>query len=257
MTTTASVEQVYAYLALSAALAAVWTVLYVVRADLRRAMMPVSLGTMLLGLTEPLFVPEYWNPPTLWNLARRTGFDLESLLFSFAIGGIVFAAYHTLFGVAPSESMAHERSHRRHRYHLLVVLSAPLLFALLLALTTLNPIYASAIALVGGFLATLYCRPDLWLKMIVSGGFFLALYFVVFGLFNLAFPGYVAAVWNLGAISGRLLLGVPLEELMFAFTFGLYWSSVYEHLVWRRSPRGQGRAAWRVPATDDVRMSRS
>ena len=50
-----------------------------------------------------------------------------------------------------------------------------------------------------------------------------ALYFLVFAAFNLAFPGYVAAVWNLRTLSGVLLAGVPLEELMFAFTFGLYW----------------------------------
>jgi hypothetical protein len=102
-------------------------------------------------------------------------------------------------------------------------------------LTTLNPIYAAVIALAGGFLATLYCRPDLWRKMVASGILFLLLYFVVFALFNLAFPGYVAAVWNLKAVSGVLLWGVPLEELLFAFTFGLYWSSLYEHLAWRRT----------------------
>jgi hypothetical protein len=70
--------------------------------------------------------------------------------------------------------------------------------------------------------------------MIVSGGLFCAIYFLIFVLFNVAFPGYVEAVWNLKAISGIRLLGVPLEELMFGFTFGLYWSSVYEHLTWRR-----------------------
>ncbi len=68
--------------------------------------------------------------------------------------------------------------------------------------------------------------------MIVSGGLFFVIYFFVFALFNLAFPGYVVAVWNLKAISGIRLIGVPLEELMFAFTFGLYWSSVYEHFTW-------------------------
>jgi hypothetical protein len=190
---------------------------------------------MFLGLTELLFVPEYWNPPTLGDLARKTGFDLESLLFSFAIGGIVFSAYHVLFGEAPSEDMAHERGHPRHRYHALAILFAPVGFVVLLALTTLNPIYAAVIALAGGFLATLYCRPDLWRKMVASGILFWLLYFVVFALFNLAFPGYVAAVWNLKAVSGVLLWGVPLEELLFAFTFGLYWSSLYEHLAWRRT----------------------
>jgi hypothetical protein len=219
-------ESPYAYLALSSALFVAWLGLAAVRRDIRREMVRVSIGTMFLGLTEPLFVPEYWNPPTLGDLARRTGFDLESVLFSFAIGGIVFAAYHVLFAGGPSESVAHERGDTRHRYHVLALLSAPIAFIVLLALTTLNPIYAAIIALVAGFFATLYCRPDLGRKMLGSGVLFLLLYFVVFALFNLAFPGYVAAVWNLRALSGLLLWGVPLEELLFAFTFGLYWSSI-------------------------------
>jgi hypothetical protein len=228
-------ESPYAYLLLSVVLFGVWLILAALRSDIRGEMVRVSVGTMFLGLTEPLFVPDYWSPPTIGDLARRTGFDLESLLFSFAIGGIVFAAYDVLFAGAPSESLAHERGTARHRYHVLAILSAPVTFVLLLALTTLNPIYAAAIALVAGFVATLSCRPDLWRKMLVSGVLFLLLYFVVFALFSLAFPGYVPAVWNLKAVSGRLLWGVPLEELLFAFTFGLYWSSMYEHLAWRRT----------------------
>lgn len=36
------------------------------------------------GLTEPLFVPKYWNPPSLFDLAQRTGFGIKSLIFCFA-----------------------------------------------------------------------------------------------------------------------------------------------------------------------------
>ena len=68
----------YAYLLLSASLFVVWLILYGLRRDLRRPMLRVSLGTMPLGLTEPLFVPAYWNPPTLLDPARRTGFDVVS-----------------------------------------------------------------------------------------------------------------------------------------------------------------------------------
>jgi hypothetical protein len=234
MNASVSASWLYAYLIMSTALFVVWLVLYGARTDLRRTMLRVSAATALLGLTEPLFVPKYWNPYTLFDLARRTGFDLESLLFSFAIGGIVFAAYEVCFRMVPSESLAGERHGRQHRHHLLALAAPFLVFLIIAILTQLNPIYSSAIALVAGFLATLYCRRDLWLKMIVSGGMFLAVYFIVFVFFNLTFPGYVVAVWNLKAISGVRLAGVPLEELMFAFTFGLYWSSVYEHLMWRR-----------------------
>jgi hypothetical protein len=227
----------YAYLLLSGSLFVVWLILYRARPDLRRQTLRISLGTMPLGLTEPLFVPAYWNPPTLFGLAHRTGFDLESLLFSFAIGGIVFAAYGTVFRTTPADSMTEERHDARHRYHLAAVVAAPVVFVLFLVVTGLNPIYAAAVALVAGFVATLYCRRDLWDKMLVSGVLFLGVYFVVFAAFNLAFPGYVAAVWNLAALSGVHLAGVPLEELMFAFTFGLYWSSVYEHVAWKRSRR--------------------
>jgi hypothetical protein len=242
----------YAYLLLSTSHLVAWLILYGSRPDLRRQILRISLGTMPLGLTEPLFVPAYWNPPTLLDLARRTGFDLESLLFSFAIGGIVFAGYDALTGTAPADSMRAERHHPRHRYHLAAVLVAPAVFLALIAVTSLNPIYAAALGLVAGFLATLYCRSDLWAKMLVSGALFLLFYFVVFAAFNLAFPGYVAAVWNLPALSRVFVAGVPLEELMFAFTFGLYWSSVYEHLAWRRSRAG----AKSMPAAARVESAR-
>ena len=60
------------------------------------------------------------------------------------------------------------------------------------------------------------------------------MYFIFFFSFNLVYPGIVEQVWNLNAISGILILGVPLEELMFAVTFGGLWSSYYEHITWSK-----------------------
>jgi len=45
-------------------------------------------------------------------------------------------------------------------------------------------------------------------------------------------PDYVKNVWNFSRISGILILGIPLEELLFAFTLGMLWSSFYEHMHW-------------------------
>ena len=81
-------------------------------------------------------------------------------------------------------------------------------------------------------LAALWCRPDLKTKIWVGGIIFLLFYFVYFFLLDLLYPGYVERVWTLSAISGILILGIPVEELIFAFTFGMLWSSYYEHINW-------------------------
>ena len=66
----------YAWLIWSAAFLLPWAALFVARPALRRRMVWSSVLTAPFGLTEPLFVPEYWNPPSLFDLAHRTGFDI-------------------------------------------------------------------------------------------------------------------------------------------------------------------------------------
>ena len=70
----------YAYLIWSLILLGIWGAIFAIRSRLRGKMLRMSLITAPLGLSEPLFVPDYWLPPTLFDLAERTGFDLESLL---------------------------------------------------------------------------------------------------------------------------------------------------------------------------------
>ena len=53
---------------------ALWAIIYLLRKESRKEMLKMSLITMPFGLTEPLFVPEYWFPPSLFNLAIKTGF---------------------------------------------------------------------------------------------------------------------------------------------------------------------------------------
>ena len=229
-------ESPYAWLLWSLLLLVVWAVIYLFlkTKESKREMLLVSAWTSLLGFTEPIFVPRYWNPPSLFDLAHRTGFDIESIIFSFAMGGIAVALYEWIFQSNHSVMGETERHRARHKYHLWALLSAPVIFLGLLVFSPLNPIYSAFIAMMAGGLATWYCRPDLKKKMIISAFLFLGLYFLYFLTLIAAYPGYVERVWNLPAISGILFVGVPLEELMFAFSLGFLWSSVYEHVAWRK-----------------------
>lgn len=218
------------WLVFSLILLGIWLVIWLAKPRLRKEMFWVSLFTMPFGLTEPLFVPKYWNPPSLFDLAAKTGFDIESLIFSFAVGGIGAVLYEALVEVEHKKLTAKEKHSKKHRFHLLA-LTSPIIVFIPLLFTNLNPIYSTSIAMFVGGIAAILCRPDLKKKILVGGIAFLSLYFVFFLSFNFVYPGIVQQVWNLSAITGILILGVPLEELLFAFTFGLLWSSIYEHAM--------------------------
>lgn len=224
----------YVWFVWSSAFLIPWLVIFAVFPRHRRAMTWASLFTMPFGFTEPLFVPEYWTPPSLFDLARRTGFDLESLVFCFAIGGIGAVMYNVATGQELRAVGTWTRHHPSHRYHMLA-LAAPFLAFPLLYFLPCNPIYPSIAAMSVGAIATMVCRRDLVRKTWIGGFLFLGYYAVFLAGLEWLAPGFVARVWNLEALSGWVLFGVPLEELAFAAAFGAYWSGVYEHFTWRRS----------------------
>src|SRR3989344_3510006 len=217
------------WLIFSLILFVIWIIIFIFIRS-KKEMLIVSALTMPFGLTEPLFVPAYWSPPSLFNLAANTGFDIESLIFSFAIGGIGSVIYEVIFKAGREKMNSKERHHQRRKYHLLSLFSPVIVFLPLFLFTKLNPIYSASLAMFIGGIAAMFCRPDLKRKIVYGGTLFLILYFLFFIFFNNLYPYAVERFWNLSALSGILISKVPLEELVFAFTFGLMWSSVYEHV---------------------------
>ncbi len=229
----------YVWLIWSGAFLIPWGLLYFAKPGFRQKMLSVSLWTSLLGLSEPIFVPEYWDPPSLFDLAHRTGFDIESLIFCFAIGGIGAVMYNAFADSGMGEVPHEERHNGRHRWHRLAI-SVPFLTFPLLYFLPWNPIYPGIVALALGGIANVLCRPDLLRNTLIGGVLFLSLYAIFMLLLIIFAPGYIEQVWNLPAISGVLLAGIPVEELAFGFAFGLYWAGIYEHFTWHRSQDNQG-----------------
>ncbi len=196
-------------------------------------MLWASLFTMPFGLTEPLFVPEYWSPPSLFDLAITTGFDIESLIFVFGIGGISSTLYNLVTGQVPHKVSSKEKHAPLHRHHY-KALSAPFIVFLVIYWFPWNPIYPGIVAMFIGAIATMLCRPDLKKKTWIGGLLFLGYYMVFLTGLELTAPGYIDKVWNLEALSGLSLFYMPVEELLFAIAFGMYWSGVYEHFTWHK-----------------------
>jgi hypothetical protein len=222
----------YVWVTWSSAFLVPWIALFLGFSFSRRVIILSSVFTMPFGLTEPLFVPRYWNPPSLFDLARHTGFDLESLIFCFAIGGVGVVLYNAITHRTLQNVGIHEQNRARHRYHRASLL-VPFVAFPALSLLAWNPIYSAILAMVLGGAATVACRPDLKWNTVAGGAVFAGYYAVFMVLLEWSAPGYIARVWNLTDLSGVMIVGVPLEELLFGFAFGICWSGIYEHVAWQ------------------------
>jgi hypothetical protein len=228
------------WLGWSLLLLGIWGIVYAALRERgsRHEMLVVSAWTSLLALTEPLFVPRYWNPPSLFGLAQSTGFDLESFIFCWSIGGLAVVLYEFFIPVRhepiPGKSSA-------RIFHPLALVFTPALFVALALLTGINPIYCALVALALGSILMIACRRDLLRKMLASAFIFLGLYSAYFLALVISVPGYVQRVWDLRGLSGIAILGIPGEELAFAFAFGFFWSGVYEYALALRLKQKEGR----------------
>jgi hypothetical protein len=219
----------YEWLTFALVWIAIWVVFYYERPFLRRQMLWVSFISSFTGLLEPLFIPSYWNPPSLFNLNATAHFDIESVIFSFGVGGVASVLYEAALNVKHRKVTREEIGEKRW-FHLLSIMAGPIVFVLLLLVTSWNPIYCLTISLFAGASAAVVCRPDLAKNTLLGGILFAGLYFFFFGFVSGVFPSFVA-YWNLRALSGVVVLGlVPAEELVYAFAYGMLWSGTYEHI---------------------------
>lgn len=219
--------QQYAWFIWSSIALIFWILIYFsVNREKKKEMLVFSLLISLFGLTQPLWVPEYWRPLSIIKLPFK--FDIESIIFSFGTGGITVAVYSWAF---PSIA----RPIIRNKYLLLSLFLGPVVFIIFLFAVRINHIYSAIIAMTVGGLFSYFLRPELRRRMLVSATFTTVIYFGYFLLLVLIFPGYIEKVWNLKNISGVLITGVPLEELIFAASLGFIWPSIYEYARWLMS----------------------
>lgn len=256
-----------AYLFGSLLLMAFWGLTWIaLRWTGKRAQIPefwwASFACAALGVTEPLFVPEYWDPPSILKVGR---WDFESFVFCFAVGGLsavltelppikgflvrlyfsfvrlVRAALSALARLTgdrlrapmlsrPPMSRLVSPDQTRIENMLLVTF-----FVAMFGATShfgLNIIYDAAFVCVATAVMIGWRRPSLRWQILGGGISFTLIYAVVLVIMDHVYPGFYDH-WNLEALSGVWILGAPLEEYVFAFTFGIFWAPLYE--AWKEA----------------------
>ncbi len=180
------------------------------RKDMQKQILWTSFVVMLFAFMEPLYVPEWWSPPTLFDLANKTSFDIESFIFSFAIGGLVTSIYYFAFKLKSA------KIETKKGIRIDALLFALVLFAGLLLFTEVHPSQSSALSMFLGGIIILIKRRDLVKKVLFTSLFFTISYLVNFKIFIITFPEFIEKYYSLSNLTGILLYGVPFEELLFA-----------------------------------------
>lgn len=181
------------------------------------------LHKFILGLApvSQLYNPGYWqNVSTIFNLNNRTGgLAIEDVSFMIFWGGLAAVISErlrqkTLVASDPPAT------------YLPIIIFGIAYLALLP--TRVNPIYLLIIPSFLGGLSTNFVRKDLIVNSWLSGLGFAIVYFICFSVFTLLFPYFIRDHYNLKALSGIFVTSIPLEELLFAFTFGFMWGPIYK-----------------------------
>ena len=172
---------------------------------------------------EIAFNPGYWHPSSLWNLNYRTGgVGLEDGFFMFFIGGISAASYEIIF----HKKVGKPKKHGYRLHALEVGMIVAILFALLIRINLIWPM------IIFGFVsafAEIKERHDLYAHAVWGGIVFFLVYLIMFELFLTIYPSFIVSTYNLHNLSGLILFGLPIEELLYAFSFGIMWAPIYEY----------------------------
>ncbi len=216
---------------------ACWAVMYWLRKDLRKAMvwsgifyiafLSVGFVAYRILFDDPVrsITPGYWAPPTLFDLGQKTGgYAIEDAIFMFFAGGTAAALYDFCFRKRFSRRDRVAKPKKRYVF-VVGVLAAGIFHSLFY----LNDIYLLILFNLFGALVIMWQRRDLIKPSLYAGLLYLALYGLQFFGFNALFPNFIDQYYNLQATSGAMILGVPLEELLYAGTFGMIWGLLYKY----------------------------
>lgn len=231
----------------------------------------------LLGATEFLFVPEYWTPPSVTPWLYP--WDLESFIFCFATGGIAsvlteharlkrlflnidYGIWRVLVMAAGwlrprvSGSSQERRAvpilarsavvlpHRRNSENALLLVFFMAVFGATAQLG-INILYDSAIVCLATGLFIAWRRTRLRWQVIGGAVTFTVVYAITLMIVDLYDPHFYENHWAPEIVAGMKILNAPVEEYLFAATFGAFWAPLYE--AWREA-RAED-TPWRAPRT--------
>lgn len=195
----------------------------------------MSLLIMPLGpLSELFYFHDYWRPESIFPiLVGPLPIYIEDLLWGFfAAGGIASVIYEVVFRKALRKKK--QRINTTVSFSLTACISTAIFLGLFLI--GVPSIFASSIAFLIFALFIFHARRDLFLDALYSGFLFSGVMFISYLIvFNVVAntDAILRQGWLLqGSVFDIRILGIPLTELIWGFSWGMMVGPLYEY--WKR-----------------------
>jgi len=211
-----------------------WIVCYIVGKTYRPQAIWGTIVSTPFALTSVLFIPQYWTPPSLFDLDKKIHVGIEDFLWAAAVGGIGAVVGEIVL----KERLSRARSQRRELHYAPFVVAA-VVCGILEFWHPGKTIYNMSIAFALGAVVVFFRRRDLVPLMLIGSLNFTVLYLALFLILLALYPEFIDRYYNIPNLLKIYVFKVPIEELMFASTGGAIWSIAYEYLQGYRLVPGQ------------------
>ena len=213
-----------------------WGIVFFLSKGVRRDIFATSIIAGLIGpLLEYWHLQDYWHPPYTVSLHVGTlTVGLEDFLFCFSFSGSCLGLF-----LSNKDLRASMRPLNYKGLTIFALLSFLGLFLTggMVVFGGVNSLYAVTTAALSIGVCILLQRP-LWIKtaMLAAGTAALVMW-IFYRLFALSLdPDLFAKFWKPEALSGLMVFSVPVEELIWAASFGVVVGPMYHYsleLSWK------------------------
>jgi len=220
-------------------LSILWILLYLARKDLRRKMLWLSITLGFLGpIGEVWFLRDYWQPQIFFG--RSIG--LEDYLFMFFITGIACVLHQVVFNFKISPRIT-KSAHNPAVVISSIIIGSIVLANILVFVFKMNSMYAGIVTMISIAVTIVFVRRDFVVDCLLGGLLTSAVMFIGYMTILSIYPELIHRWWLIKNLSGVMIRGIPMEELLWGFAFGAMMGPLYEfifgHSIEKRGPKEQ------------------
>ncbi len=220
----------YAYAVLVVPFAVAWVLIFIFSKNTRKEQLIMSILLIPVGpISELIYFQDYWTPGSIFSFSIGPVLILiEDILFLFFIGGIGGVIYEALVG-------RRARKIKKSPHYLIsvpIVIAVVVIVSLGLWFLGVNSIFSTSLGFIAGALLVVSQRKDLFINSLLSGLGVMAIMFVsYFILFSFVTNSeeILQQGWLIyGTRLDMRILGLPLTEMFWGFSWGLLVGPIYE-----------------------------